>query len=65
MKKYKLLQYHMNCNSDYMFGHAIVAGLLASKQLTTLELYKQACSEQGIDCYPGAWEQWAIDVNLS
>lgn len=30
MKEYKLLQYHMNCNPDYIFGHAEIAGKLAT-----------------------------------
>ena len=51
-------------NPDYCFGHAIIAGLLASKQITTLEQYKQTCKEYGINSYSVAWESWAEEVNL-
>lgn len=63
MKQYKLLHYHMdNVNPMYIFGHAIVAGQLASKEITTLSEYKQACSNQGINCYEGAWKEWIEDI---
>lgn len=63
---YKLLTYHMqDVNPEYRFGHAIVAGKLASKEIKTLEEYRDECRSYGIACYPGAWEQWAKDVNLT
>lgn len=61
--KYKLLTYHMqNVNSDYLFGHAIVAGKLASKEIQTLHQYKSVCSEYGVASYTGAWKEWQEDM---
>lgn len=51
MDKNTLLKFHMDCNPNYMFGHAIVAGKLASKELQTYEEYVSACKKQGIDYY--------------
>lgn len=65
-KLYKLLSYHMqDVNPDYRFAHAIIAGMLASRQILTLEQYTNACKDQGCASYPGAWEDWAKDMNLS
>lgn len=48
---YKLLEYHMNCNSNYIFGHAEVAGLLATNKLKTYQEYYNKCCSLGIDRY--------------
>ncbi len=65
MKEYKLLHYHMdNVHPMYIFGHAIVAGRLASRDIKSCSQYKDACSEQGINSYPGAWKEWAADSGL-
>ena len=34
-------------NPDYRFAHAIIAGMLASRQILTLEQYTNACKDQG------------------
>lgn len=50
-KDYKLLEYHMNCNPDYIEGHAIIAGNLAQGKYTTFEEYKRDCNRYGITYY--------------
>lgn len=47
----KLLSFHMNCNPEYLFGHAVVAGKLAKRELETYSDYTNACDRQGISCY--------------
>lgn len=50
--KYRLLQYHMACNTAFLFGHAIVSGILATgNTLDTYEKYKQECQMHGITYY--------------
>lgn len=53
MSKYQLLSFHMNCNPNYMFGHAIVSGLLANddESVNTYEKYVAKCKYHGIDRY--------------
>ena len=43
----------MDCHPQYMFGHATIAGLLASRDniLNTYAKYVSACNRQGITCY--------------
>jgi len=55
---YKLLTYHMNPNPDYLFGHAEIAGMLATNDLKVCnyESYKLQCNILGVtyyneDCY--------------
>ena len=55
---YKLLIYHMNPNPDYLFGHAEIAGMLATNdpKVSNYESYKLQCNYKGItyyneDCY--------------
>lgn len=50
-KNKKLLLFHMNCNPDYLFGHAKVAGKLANREFTSYEEYKSTCGRQGINYY--------------
>lgn len=64
-KSFQLLKMHMDADPMYIFGHAIVAGKLASKEITTFEEYKKACSSQGINCYSGAWEDFAIEIGYT
>ena len=64
MAKYELLDYHMKCNPDYMFGHAIVAGMLASNdpKVSTEEKYISQCNIHGITYYNGkCYNQFMID----
>jgi len=51
MKGFNLLKYHMNCNPDYMFAHAIIAGKLSLREFKTYSEYKQTCSNLGIAYY--------------
>lgn len=51
-EKYQLLLFHMNCNPDYLFGHAQVAGALATKgMISTFAEYERMCQERGITNY--------------
>lgn len=62
--KYKLLNYHMNCNPDYMFGHAEIAGMLATNdpKVNTEEGYIRECNRLGITYYNGeVYKQFMID----
>jgi len=47
----QLLSFHMNCNPDYLFGHAIVAGKLAKREYQTYQEYLIECGRLGISCY--------------
>ena len=47
----KLLKYHMDCNPDYIFQHAEIAGMLATKQFKTYNEYRIACQNMGISYY--------------
>lgn len=51
MDTYKLLKYHMNCDPDYIVGHAVVAGKLAQKQFKTYQEYETECNQWGIISY--------------
>lgn len=52
-KEYDLLKFHMDCNPDYMFGHAILSGMLASNaaEVSSYEKYVSQCRKQGIEMY--------------
>ena len=42
--KTKLLYFHMqNCKSQFIFGHAIIAGKLAKKEYDNFDKYKIDC----------------------
>lgn len=53
MKKYRLLTFHMNPNPDFLFGHAEVAGMLATNdpKVSTFEGYRNQCDRNGITHY--------------
>lgn len=53
---YKLLSYHMNPNPDYLFGHAEIAGMLASDdpRVSTEKGYIFECNKRGVTYYNGA-----------
>jgi len=44
----KLLRLHMNCNIDYINGHAVIAGMLANKRLKSFNTYVNECSKYGV-----------------
>ena len=65
-KNYRLLRYHMNCNPDYLFGHAEIAGLLASNEniLNTYQKYVSACNRKGISYYnEECYNEFMTDCN--
>ena len=49
--KWYLLKLHMDCDDNYIQGHAQVAGMLANGSITTYADYKQACKLRGINHY--------------
>lgn len=53
MKQYDLLKYHMDPNPNYLFGHAEIAGMLASndERINTFNKYTTECRKKGISPY--------------
>jgi len=63
---YKLLQYHMIPNPEYLFGHAEIAGMLANndEKVNTWTKYVLECQRRGIIYYSEeCYNQFMIDCN--
>lgn len=65
-KQYDLLKLHMDANPNYIFGHATIAGMLATgdSRISTYEGYVEQCKRQGISKYrQELYDQFKKDCN--
>lgn len=65
MANYTLLRMHMAQNGEHMFGHAVIAGLLAKdNSLNSYAKYKNACAENKVMAYSEiAYNQFMVECH--